>query len=214
MRKGIHIRNEKRTDYETVEKITREAFYNVYVPGCAEHYLVHIMRDHEDFVPELDFVMELEGEVIGNIMYTKAKLTAEDGTEKDILTFGPVCVTPKYQRRGYGKTLIEYSLARAAELGYDTVVIFGSPANYASCGFRSCKKYNVCTENGKYPAAMLVKELVPNALNGKKWVYRESSVMAIDEEEAQRYDDKLDKMEKKHQASQEVFYIMSHSYIE
>ena len=210
----ITIRNEKEEDYNIVEGITRKAFYNLYVPGCVEHYLVHIMRGHEDFIPELDFVMELDGQVIGNIMYTKAKLTDESGVEKEILTFGPVCVVPEHQRKGYGKILMEYSFKQAVSLGYDVIVIFGSPANYVSRGFVSCKKYNVCMENGKYPAAMMVKELVPGALNGKKWFYHDSPVMAITEEEAQKYDDTLEKMEKKHQPSQEEFYIMSHAFIE
>src|SRR5699024_7471715 len=94
----LDIRNERKEDYSIVEEITRKAFYNVYVPGCMEHYLVHVMRDHEDFITELDFVLERDGQVIGNIMYTKAKLTDEDGTEKEILTFGPVSVLPEYQR--------------------------------------------------------------------------------------------------------------------
>lgn len=110
-----------------------------------EHYLVHVMRDHEDFIPELDFVLELDGNVIGNIMYTKSKLT---------------------------------------------------------------------DENGKYPAAMMVKELIPNVLKGHRWIYQHSPVMAINEKEAMNYDDSLEKMEKKYQTSQDEFYIMSHSFIE
>ena len=90
----ITIRNEEERDYKVVEEITRKAFYNLYIPGCAEHYLVHIMRGHEDFIPELDFVIELDGQVIGNIMYTKARLVDEAGTEKEILTFGPVSIAP------------------------------------------------------------------------------------------------------------------------
>ncbi len=214
MEHQIKIRNERKSDYETVEKITREAFYNLYVPGCTEHYLVHIMREHEDFIPELDFVLELDGEVIGNVMYTKSKLTDESRNQKEILTFGPLCVLPKYQRMGYGKMLLEYSFEKAAEMGYDTIVIFGSPANYVSRGFQSCKKYQVSVENGKYPAAMMVKELVPNALAGKKWIYQDSPIMAINEEDAQRYDDTLEKLEKKYQPSQDEFYIMSHAFIE
>ena len=88
-------------------------------------------------------------------------------------------------------------LKKAAALGYDVIVIFGSPANYVARGFKSCKKFNVCADNGRYPAAMLVKELVPGALDGRKWVYRDSPVMAFSEEEAQRYDDTLEKLEKK-----------------
>ena len=99
-------------------------------------------------------------------------------------------------------------------MGYDTIVIFGSPVNYVGSGFLSCKKYNVCLENGKYPAAMLVKELAPNALDGRKWFYQDSPVMAVNMEDAISFDDALVKMEKKHQASQEEFYIMSHSFIE
>lgn len=210
----VKIRNEKETDYQIVEDITRKAFYNIYVPGCVEHYLVHIMRPHEDFIPELDFVIDLNGQVIGNVMYTKSKLTDENRNIKDIITFGPVCITPEYQRQGYGKMLLEYSFEKAKALGYDTIVIFGGPANYVGCGFKGCKKFNVCVEGGKYPAAMLVKELVPGALDGRKWFYSDSPVMAISKEAAQQYDDTLEKMEKKHLPSQEDFYIMSHAFVE
>ena len=210
----LNIRNERETDYKIVEDITRKAFYNVYVPGCMEHYLVHIMRGHEDFIPELDFVIEVDGQIVGNIMYTKSKLTDEGGTEKEIVTFGPVSILPKYQRKGYGKMLIEHSLKRAAELGYEAVVIMGSPANYVGSGFQCCRKYNICVEKEKYPAAMLVKELKPGALDGKLWFYSDSPVMNVDEREAQAFDDGLEKMEKKWMPSQEAFYIMSHAFVE
>ena len=210
----LNIRNERESDYKIVEDITRKAFYNVYVPGCMEHYLVHIMRGHEDFIPELDFVIELDGQIVGNIMYTKAKLTDEGGTEKEIVTFGPVSILPKYQRKGYGKMLIEHSLKRAAELGYEAVVIMGSPANYVGSGFQCCRKYNVCVEKDKYPAAMLVKELKPGTLDGRLWFYSDSPVMNVDEREAQAFDDGLEKMEKKWMPSQEAFYIMSHAFVE
>lgn len=210
----LNIRNERESDYKNVEDITRKAFYNVYVPGCMEHYLVHIMRGHEDFIPELDFVIEVDGQTVGNIMYTKSKLTDKGGTEKEIVTFGPVSILPKYQRKGYGKMLIEHSLKRAAELGYEAVVIMGSPANYVGSGFQCCRKYNVCVEKGKYPAAMLVKELKPGALDGRLWFYSDSPVMNVDEREAQAFDDGLEKMEKKWMPSQEAFYIMSHAFVE
>lgn len=196
MKETLCIRNEKRADYEKVEKITREAFYNQYISGCVEHYLVHIMREHEDFIPELDFVIELNGEIIGDIMYTKAKLVDEERNQKEILTFGPISILPEYQRKGYGKMLMEHSFEKAKEMGYDTIVIFGAPSNYVSCGFKSCKKYNISTEDGKYPAAMLVKELLPDQLLGHKWVYFDSPVMAISEEAAKVYDDTLEKMER------------------
>ena len=210
----MHIRNEEPRDHEAVEALTRRAFYNLYVPGCVEHYLVHIMRRHEDFIPELDFVLEEDGRIIGNIMYTKAKLVTEAGREKEILTFGPVCVEPELQRRGYGKALMAHSFVRAAALGYDAIVIFGSPANYVSRGFQSCKKFQVSTEGGRYPTAMLVKELIPGALAGHQWTYHDSTVMAVSEEEALAYDDTLPPMKRCHRPSQEEFYILSHSFVE
>ena len=214
MNKTIKIRNEKETDFARVEEITRKAFWNLYIPGCVEHYLVHIMRSHKDFLPELDLVIEADHQIIGNIMYTKAKLVDESGNEKEILTFGPVCIIPEYQRMGYGKMLMEHSFEKAAALGYDVIVIFGNPNNYVSRGFVSCKKYNICLENGMYPSAMMIKELKSNVLDGRKWFYYESPVMQINEDEAGRFDEGLEKMEKKFQPSQEEFYIHSHSFIQ
>lgn len=214
MDKVIKIRNEEESDYQRVEELTRKSFWNLYIPGCNEHYLVHVMRSHKDFLPELDLVIEVDNQIIGNIMYTKAKLIDESGAEKDILTFGPVCILPEYQRKGYGKKLIEYSFEQAIALGYDVIVIFGNPNNYVSRGFKSCKRYNICLENGTYPTAMMVKELKRGALDGRKWVYHQSPVFEIDEQEAERFDAGLESMEKKYQPSQEEFFIHSHSIIQ
>lgn len=213
MQQTITIRTEQPNDYETVETLTRKAFWNLYVPGCHEHYLAHIIRNHEDFLPELDLVLELDGQIIGNIMYTKSRLVDPDGEEKTILTFGPVSIDPQYQRMGYGKQLMEASFQKAAELGFEAIVIFGSPDNYVSRGFKSCKKYHVSAENGKYPAAMMVKELIPGSLQGHRWVYHESPVMAISVEDAEEYDSTLEKKEKEYRRSQEEFYIISQSFL-
>lgn len=107
--------------------------------------------------------------------------------------------------------LMEHSFQRGREMGYEAIVIFGDPSNYVSSGFQSCKKQNVSLENGVFPAAMLVKELLPATLAGKKWVYQQSTVMNVDEEAARRFDDGLEKLEKKYQPCQEVFYILSHA---
>lgn len=214
MNKSIIIRNETAADYAAVETMTRKAFYNIYVPGCIEHYLVRMIRPHEDFIQELDLVIEVDGQIIGNIMYTKAKLVDESGIEKDILTFGPVSILPEYQRKGYGKKLMEYSFEKAIDLGYDTMVIFGAPANYVSRGFKSCKRYNVCLEGGIYPAGMLVKELKPGVLDGRTWFYHQSPAYEIDEQEAMRYDDSLEAMEKKELPCQEEFYIISNATLQ
>ena len=207
------IRNETENDHAFVERITRDAFWNLNVPGCDEHYLVHIMRGHEDFIPELDLVAELDGQIVGNVMYTKSKLIDESGKEKNILTFGPISILPKYQRRGIGRKLLEYSFAKALETGYDAIVIFGNPDNYVSRGFKSCKKYNVCLENDVFPAAMLVKELRPDVFDGRKWYYHESPVYNLDSSEVQEFDKQFEVREKKFQPSQEEFYIHSHSVI-
>jgi predicted N-acetyltransferase YhbS len=121
---------------------------------------------------------------------------------------------PEYQRKGYGKKLMEYSFERAIALGYDTIVIFGNPNNYVSRGFKSCKKYNVCLENGTYPSAMMVKELKPDILDGRKWVYQQSSAFEFDVQDAERYDETFPSMEKQYQPSQEEFYIHVHSVIQ
>ena len=210
----LKIRRETPADYAVVEEITRQAFYNIYMPGCVVHYLVHIMRTHTDFIPELALVLELDGEIVGNVMYTKARLVAAAGAEKQIVTFGPVCVRPDLQRRGYGKKLLAYSFDLAAQMGYEAIVIFGSPVNYVGLGFQSCARYSISVENGQYPAAMLVKELKPGALSGESWVYHDSPIMNIDEAAAQAYDDTLPKMARRHTPSQEEFYIMSNSFIQ
>ena len=215
MNQSITIRTETPADYDAVEKMTRVAFYNLYVPGCNEHYLVRMMRPHPDFVPELDLVLELDGRIIGNVMYTKTKLVDDAGEEKHILTFGPVCIAPEYQRMGYGKLLLEDSFRRAIALGYDVIVIFGNPNNYVSRGFISCKKRNISLSSGVCPSAMMVKELNPDVLDGRHWIYRQSAVFDdLDEAAAERYDDTLEPMEKKFQPSQEEYYISVHSIVQ
>ena len=212
---NITIRNEVAADHRKVEHLIREAFWNHYVPGCKEHYLLHKMREHEDFIPELDLVLELDGEPAGSIVYTKATLVDEQGREKPVLTFGPVGVLPQYQRKGLGKRLMEASFERAIAMGWDTVVIFGDPANYIPRGFRSCKTYNVCLEPGVFPTALLVKELKPGALDGRLWRYCGSTAEEVcaDEDALARFDAGFPPKEKGWQPSQELFFIHSHSAV-
>lgn len=213
MNLNFRIRNEKEEDYREVEELTRNAFWNVYVPGCSEHYVAHVLRKHSDFIPELDLIVEADNRIIGNVMYTKSWLKDETGMEKEILTFGPLSVLPEYQRKGYGKALLEASFEKAVELGYDTIVIFGNPGNYVNRGFGSCKKYNVSSGEGVFPTAMLVKELKEGVLKGKKWTYRESNAYNIDEQAFEQFDSQFEERAKEYRASQEEFYILSHSRI-
>lgn len=214
-KKDYIIRLETANDYRETENLAREAFWNLCVPGCHEHYFVHILRQHEDFIPELDFVLEADGKIVGNIMYTKGKLIDENGTEKHIITMGPICVHPDYQRKGYGKALLEHTFEKGKELGYDTVVNFGNPDNYVARGYKNCKKYNVCFEGDVFPAALLVKELCTGALDGRKWFYHPSAAEALcdDTEAVEKFDALFPPKEKAWQPSQEEFYIHSHSVI-
>ena len=213
---NVIIRLETKNDYRSVENLTREAFWNVYKPGADEHYFVHTMRSHPDFIPELAFVLELDGEIVGNIMYTKAWLEDECGNRKEILSFGPICVAPKYQRQKLGKMLIEHSFNVARGMGYDVNINFGNPGNYVGCGFVSCKKKNVSfVREGNFPTALLVCELIPGALEGKKWMYVPSTAADCCDDTAavEAFDATFPKKEKKWMPSQEEFYIYSHSSV-
>lgn len=210
------IRNETPADYRAVENLTRESFWNVYKPGADEHYFVHQMRSHPDFVPELAFVLECDGEIVGSILYTKAWLEDEQGRRKEILSFGPLCVLPKYQRQKLGKLLIEHSFAAARKLGYDVNINFGNPGNYVSRGFVSCKRKNVSfVVPGNHPTALLVAELVPGVLDGKSWMYIPSTAADCCEDTAavEAFDATFPPREKAWMPSQEEFYIYSHSSV-
>lgn len=209
----IRLENEK--DYREVENLAREAFWNLSVPGCTEHYFIHMMRDHEDFIPEFDHVIEMDGKIVGCVMYCKGRLVDEQGNTKEILTMGPLCVLPEYQRKGFGKALLEHTFAKAEEMGYDTVINFGNPDNYVARGYKSCKKYNVCFEGDIFPAALLVKVLKKDALDGRKWFYHQCDAdkCCEDEEAVERFDAEFPPKEKAWQPSQEEFYIHSHSAI-
>ena len=213
---NLTIRLETEKDYRAVEELTREAFWNVYKPGADEHYFVHTMRSHPDFIPELAFVLELDGRIIGNIMYTKAWLEDEMGDRKEILSFGPLCVAPEYQRQKLGKMLIEHSFEVARNMGYDVNINFGNPANYVSRGFVSCKKKNVSyIAEGNFPTALLVCELKEGALGNKSWIYIPSTAADCCEnaDAVEAFDATFPKKEKKWMPSQEEFYIYSHSSV-
>ena len=160
------IRLENPADHRAVELLTREAFWNVYVAGCDEHYLVHIMRSATEFLPALALVAEEDGQIVGNIMYSRAAVVRDDGTRHEILTFGPLSVLPACQRRGIGKALMAESFRRAEALGYTAVAIYGDPENYETSGFACCKQFGIHRGDGKFPVALLVRELKPCALDG------------------------------------------------
>lgn len=212
----ITIRLENETDYRAVEELTREAFWNVYKPGADEHYYVHMMRSHPDFLPELDFVLEKDGRIVGSIMFTKAWLEDEHGERMEIVSCGPLCIAPELQRQKLGKMLIEHSFEAARKLGYGVNVNFGNPGNYVSRGFVSCKKKNISfVFDGNFPTALLVCELKEGALDGRKRMYIPSTAADCCEDTAavEAFDATFPPKEKKWMPSQEEFYIYRHSSV-
>ena len=121
--KNIIIRPETKDDYRAVENLTRESFWNIYRPGCMEHYVLHCYRDDPAFVPELDFVMELNGELIGQVIYVRSEIECDDGRTLPIMTFGPLGIAPAYKRQGYGKQLLDYSMEKPGKWGQGRLLL-------------------------------------------------------------------------------------------
>jgi len=211
---NIKLRLETSRDYRAVESLTRDAFWNLFVPGCDEHYLVHIMRDHPDFVKELAFVAEDNGKIIGNIMYMKTSVTEVDGNETlETLSFGPVCVAPEYQHKGVGTQLIRHTMSLAASLNYTAIIIHGHPHNYCKHGFKSSKDFNISDEQGRYPFGQLAKELVPGAFKGKKWKYNLNDIYTIDPSAVEQFEKQFEHREMQYRISQEEFSIAVRAFL-
>lgn len=170
---NIIIRNEKKEDYRKVENLTREAFWNVYRPGCMEHYVLHCYRSDPAFVSELDFVMELNGELIGQIIYVRSEIDCDDGRKLPILTFGPMGIATKYKRQGYGKRLLDYSMEKAKETGAGALVITGNILFYGKSGFVPAKTKGVRYADDPDADYLLVKELISGFLDGISGTYKD-----------------------------------------
>lgn len=210
---NINIRLETKDDYKKVEELTREAFWNLYMPGCDEHYLCHIMRDHNDFIKELDYIVEIDGKVIASIMYTKSYLFSDDNIKVEIVSFGPLCVHPDYQRKGIGTALIVKTINLVEKLNIPAIVIYGDPHNYCKHGFKNGLDYQVSNLDGEYPLGLLVLELQPGFFGQNKWKISQSDVFKYDHEEALEFDKKFKEKEKRIQYSQEIFKIQIRSFL-
>lgn len=173
MIENIIIRNETKEDYRNVENLTREAFWNVYRPGCTEHYVLHCYRNDPAFVPELDLVMELNGELIGQVIYVRSEIDCDDGRKVPIMTFGPIGIAPKYKRQGYGKRLLDYSMEKAKEMGVGALVITGNILFYGKSGFVPAKTKGVRYADDPEADYLLVKELIPGYLDGVSGTYKD-----------------------------------------
>lgn len=209
----ITIRLEAPEDYRAVEELTREAFWNLYVPGCDEHYLVNQMRSHRDFIKELAFVAEYDGQIIGSILYTKSWLIDEKGENKEIVSFGPLCVHPDFQRKGVGGRLIKHTADLLKSQGGAGIVIYGDPHNYCKYGFKNGKTYTISDENGEYPYGLLALELQPDGFVGAPWKYQQSDVYEVDQSQLDAFDKSFPPKEKGYSYTQELFSIAIQSYL-
>lgn len=184
----INLRLEKPADYRLVEELTREAFWGMNHPSCDEHLLVHKLREVPAFVPELDFVAEVDRKIVGNIMYSKAKVIDETGAEHKVLTFGPISVLPEHQSQGIGKALLRHTISEARRLGYRAILFFGHPDYYPKVGFRRAEEFNITTASGKNFDAFMAMPLYDGALDGITGRFYEDPVFEIDAKEAAEFD--------------------------
>ena len=184
----LTIRLEIPADYREVEYITREAFWNHHVPGCDEHYLAHVLRKSSCFIPELDFVAVQQGRIVGNIMYTHAKIVGDDGADYPVLSFGPVSVLPEWQGNGVGSALILRSLSEARRLGHTAVLIYGDPAYYSRVGFVAAETYGIGSSDDYFADALQAVELKKGILNGKSGRFFEDHAYEVDAKAAAAFD--------------------------
>lgn len=194
------IRLERKEEYRKVEELARESFWNVYRPGCLEHYLLNQLRKNADFVKELDFVMEKDGELIGQNVFVKAIVKADDNRDIPIMTMGPICIAPKFQRKGYGKILLDYSIAKAASLGCGALCFEGNIDFYGKSGFTFARNFGIRYHGLPEDADdsfFLCKELTDGYLDGITGEYFTPRGYFIREEEIKKFDKMFPHKEKR-----------------
>lgn len=193
------IRLERKDEYREVENLVREAFWNVYRPGCFEHFVLNQLRDDAAFVRELDFVMEKDGELIGQNMFMRAVIKADDGRDIPIFTMGPICITPQLKRKGYGKKLLDYSLEKAAEMGAGAVCFEGNIDFYGKSGFTTASTFGIRyhgVPEGEDASFFLCKELKAGYLDGITGVYTPPQGYFVDEAAVEEFDKNFPPKEK------------------
>jgi len=185
------IRPETPADYRETENLVRESFWNVYRPGCLEHYVLHTYRSSPDFVPELDFVMVQDGRIIGQNMFVRTVIRADDGREIPIMTMGPICILPALKRQGYGKKLLDYTVEKAAKLGAGALCFEGNIGFYGKSGFRYASEFGLRYHDvpeGEDAPFFLCRELIPGYLDGVTGVYAPPQGYLVDPVEAENFD--------------------------
>lgn len=193
------IRLERNNEHREVENLVRESFWNVYRPGCYEHYVLNQLRNDPDFVKELDFVMEKDGTLIGQNIFMRAFIKTDDGKALPIMTMGPICVCNELKRKGYGKILLDYSLEKAAELGCGALCFEGNIDFYGKSGFTYASDFGIRYHGlpeGADSSFFLCKELIPDYLNGISGEYSTPKGYFIDESELEEFDKQFPYKEK------------------
>lgn len=187
----VIIRSEKKEEYRKVENLVRESFWNVYKPGCSEHYVLHVLRDDLAFVKELDFVMERDGRLIGQNVFMRTVINSDDGRDIPVLTMGPICIAPELKRRGYGKMLLDYSLEKAAEMGFGAVLFEGNIDFYGKSGFDYARRFGIRYHDLPEDADdsfFLCKELKPGYLDEVTGVYQTPQGYYVDDADVDEFD--------------------------
>lgn len=199
MNKNIVIRLEKKEERHEVENLVRESFWNVYRPGCLEHFVLHELRNDADFVPQLDLVMLLDGRIIGQNVFVRAVIKSDSGEDLPIMTMGPICIAPEFKRQGYGKILLDYSLERAKEMGCGAVCFEGSVGFYGKSGFTYASEFGIryhglpeCADQSFF----LCKELAAGYLDGVTGEYSTPAGYFVDEAAAEEFDKRFPPKEK------------------
>ena len=193
------IRRERQDEHRAVEQLIRESFWNVYRPGCSEHYVIHVLRDDPAFVAELDFVMDLDGRLIGQNMFMKTVIEADDGRLVPVLTMGPICITPELKRQGYGKKLLDHSLEKAAAMGFGAVLFEGNIGFYGKSGFDYARSFGIRYHDlpeGADDSFLLCKELIPGYLRDVTGVYQTPQGYYVDDADVEAFDQNFPPKEK------------------
>lgn len=199
MNKNIVIRLEKKKERHEVENLVRESFWNVYRPGCLEHFVLHELRNDADFVPQLDLVMLLDGRIIGQNVFVRAAIKSDGGEDLPIMTMGPICIAPEFKRQGYGKKLLDYSLERAKEMGCGAVCFEGNIDFYGKSGFTYASEFGIRYHGlpeGADQSFFLCKELTAGYLEGVTGEYSTPAGYFVDEAAAEDFDKQFPPKEK------------------
>lgn len=193
------IRMETPSDYREVENLVRESFWNVYRPGCLEHFVIHELRNDPAFVKELDFVMEQDGRIIGQNMFMHSVIKADDGRDIPIMSMGPICIGNDLKRQGYGKKLLDYSLEQAKELGCGALCFEGNIGFYSKSGFGYASEKSIRYHGlpeGADSSFFLCKELIPGYLDGITGEYAPPQGYFVDEAACEEFDKDFSPKEK------------------